>query len=336
MDMESVERVLASVSLFEQLRPDELARIARRFDLLELREGQGLEVGAAPGEQRLLVLLSGGAHLEVSLGGRTLRSSLDPGDRFGDTALVSGHPRPFRVVARRPSVLAAIDRTGLEKLLHDFPAVALPLAGELSSELRARDDAVRQLLELHAERFPADELASAVAERRRVLSRQRATVRRLAPRALFRRLVVEPEADPPFWMLVGFVVALGLARLTVFLILRYHLEAQLFALVPGKDPNPVHVHHFNYGLLLVATAGLAALFPLGRRALRVLAFSFGAGCGLVFDEFALFWNLNPEYARASSLVASGIAAAALAQLVYFRRFWQAMARRGWRGLRGWR
>jgi CRP-like cAMP-binding protein len=336
MDLEPVEHVLASVPLFEALRPDELARIAPRFQLLELGEGQALEAGAAPGGERLVVLVSGGARLETSLGGRAVRATLDPGDRFGEVGLASGHLRPFRVVARRRSVLATLDRPGLERLLHDFPAVALPLAGELASELRARNDAVRQLLELHAERFPADQLASAVAERRRVLSRQRATVRRLPPRALFRKLVVEPGSDPPFWMLAGFAAALALARLTVFLILRYHLEAQLFALVPGRDPHPVHVHHFNYGLVLVAAAGLAALFPLGRRALRVLAFCFGAGCGLVLDEFGLLWRLNPEYAQASSLVASGVAALVLAQLVYFRRFWQALARRGWRGLRGWR
>jgi len=132
------------------------------------------------------------------------------------------------------------------------------------------------------------------------------------------------------------VVSLALARLVVHLILKYHLEKQLFALVPGTDPNPMHVHHFNYGLVLIGCAGLAALFPFGRRALRTLAFVFGLGCGLVFDEFALIWNLNPEYARPSSLIASAIAAALLLQLVYFRRYWRALARRAWFGLRGWR
>ncbi len=336
MDWESLERALANVSLFEHLRPDELARLARRFEVVELEAGEVREYGATPQARRLVVLVSGGARLEVTFGERTLRSALDPGDRFGDTALVSGYGRPFRVAARRHSTLATLDRPAFDRLLADFPAVALPLAGELASELRARNDAVRQLLELHAERFPADELASAVAERRRVLSRHRATVARLSPAALFRRLVVEREADPPFWMLAGFLVALGLARLVVFLILRYHLEQQLFALVQGSDPNPLHVHHYNYGLLLVAAAGVAALFPLGRRALRVLSFCFGAGCGLVFDEFALFWNLNPEYARTSSLVASGIAAALLVQLAYFRRYWHALVRRALRGLWGWR
>ena len=91
----------------------------------------------------------------------------------------------------------------------------------------------------------------------------------------------------------------------------------------------MHVHHFNYGLVLVGSAGLAALFPFGRKVLRLLALAFGFGCGLIFDEFALFWNLNPEYAQGLSLFAAGIAGGALAQLVWFRDFWKAMARRLW-------
>ncbi|HET6439654.1 MAG TPA: hypothetical protein VFG59_16430 [Anaeromyxobacter sp.] len=335
-DLETVERALSNVSLFEHLRADELARVARHFELAALEAGESREFAASPDGLRLVILVSGEAELEASAAGRTLRSALDPGDRFGDTALVSGQGRPFRLLARRRSCLAIIDRSGFSRLLDEFPAVALPLAAELSTELHGRNDAVRQLLELHAEQFPPDELSNALEERRRVFTRGRARVARLSPASLFRRLVVERGEEPPFWILLGFVVSLGLSRLVVFLILRYHLERQLFALIQGVDPNPMHVHHFNYGLILLGSAGLAALFPFGRRALRLLAFAFGAGSGLVFDEFALIWNLNPEYSRPSSLIASALAAGVLLQLAYFRRFWSALLRRALAGLRGWR
>jgi CRP-like cAMP-binding protein len=336
MDLQTVERALANVSLFQHLRPDEVARIARRFEIVALERGEAREYGGSVEALRLVIVVAGDARLETRFDGETLRTVLSTGERFGDTALVSGQGRPFRVVARRRAALAVLDRAGLDRLLDEFPAVALPLAAELSSELRARNDTVRQLLELHAERLPPDELAAALGERGRVLSHHRARVPRLSPGAIFHRLVVQPEADPPFWMLLGFVVSLGLSRLVVYLILKYHLEQQLFALVQGVDPNPMHVHHFNYGLVLLGAAGLAALFPFGRRALRVLAFAFGFGCGLVFDEFALIWNLNPEYSNPSSLIASGIVAGLLVQLAYFRRFWAALTRRAWTGLRGWR
>jgi CRP-like cAMP-binding protein len=334
--MQALEGVLAQLSIFEHLRPDEIARIAARFRLETVPAGGAVHFEATPEGARLLVAVRGSIVLEVESPAGPLRSELEPGDRHGDIALLAGIPRPVKVTTEdEEAVIGTVDRAGLDAILHDFPAAALPLAVELASELRSRQDVARQLLELHAEGLPTEELHGAVDERRRSLARRGARVVRTGPRAMFRRLVVQQGAEPPFWMLVGFIVSLGLARLTVFLILHFHLEHQLFALVkdPG-DPNPMHVHHFNYGLVLVGVAGLAALFPFGRRALRVLALAFGFGCGLIFDEFALFWNLNPEYAQRASLVAAAIAAATLVQLVWFRRFWRAVVRRTWITLRG--
>jgi hypothetical protein len=251
-------------------------------------------------------------------------------------ALLASTHVPMRAKALGgEAVIATLDRAGLDAILDEMPAVALPLAGELASELRSRQDVARQLMELHAEGLSGDELKSAVDERRRALSRRGARVVRTAPRTLFRSLVVQKGAEPPFWMLAGFIVALAGARLTVFFILHFHLEQQLFALVKSvSDPNPMHVHHFNYGLVLIGLSGLAALFPFGRKALRVLAAAFGAGCGLVFDEFALFWNLNHNYAQEASLVAAAAAVVVLVQLVWFRQFWGALLRRLWLTARG--
>jgi CRP-like cAMP-binding protein len=332
--MEALESILSSLSLFEHLRADEIGRIAKRFELSALEAGESKSFAATMDAARLLVVVKGRVALEVKAGAGALRSTLEPGDRFGDTALLTALPRATTVIAEIPSEIATIDVAGLDALLEEIPAIALPLATELSSELSAKDDAVRQLLELHAENLPAEQLTAAIAERRAVISRHGARVARNSPRALFRRLVVQKGAEPPFWMLAGFIVSLSLARLTVAMILKYGLEKQLFALVPGNDPNPEHVHHFNYGLILIGSSGLGALFPFGRRILKGLAFAFGVGAGLVFDEFALFWNLNPEYAQSLSLIAAGVMAAVLVQLTYFRRFWTALLRRSWLKLRG--
>src|SRR5512147_2944560 len=138
MDLEPLERALASVSLFRNLRAGEIARLARRFERVELEPGEAREFGATAEAQRLVILVSGSATLETAFGGQAVRSVLEPGDRYGDAALTSGYLRPFRVVARRRCALAIIDRAGFDALLDETPAVALPLAGELSSELRAR------------------------------------------------------------------------------------------------------------------------------------------------------------------------------------------------------
>ncbi len=318
---EALEAVLAGVSIFELLRPDEIARVAAVFETRALAAGEALSIEA--GAPRIVVLVSGQAMLEVR--GETAR--LDPGDRWGDVSVLSGETPAAKVIARSDATVATTDRAGIEALMAEMPAIALPLARELASVLHTKNDERRQILELHAEGLADDELEEAIKERRAAVAARGARVSRLSPRALFQRLVVREGAEPPFWMMVGFLASLGGARLVVALILKYGLEKRLFALVQGTDPNPMHVHHFNYGLIVASVSGVASLFPFGRRALRLLAATFGLGLGLIFDEFALIWNLNPEYSQSLSLISAALAFAVLVQLVYFRRFWGSVVRR---------
>lgn len=322
---ETLETVLSGLSIFERLRPDEIGRIASKFTTRTVAAGDTFEIARDAPE--LVVLVEGGADLAVDLGGVDARARLDPGDRWGELQLLTGRPRAAKLVARRACKIATLDRAGLDALLETYPAIALPLATELASHLRNKNDERRQILELHAEGLAADALKAAITELKEAGAERGARVARLGPRALFNKLVVRQGAEPPFWMLVGFLASLGAARLVVALILKYGLEKRLFALVQGTDPNPMHVHHFNYGLIVASVAGVASLFPFGRRALRVLAAAFGLGIGLIFDEFALIWNLNPEYSQSLSLISAAIACAMLVQLVWFRRFWGGALRR---------
>ena len=329
-----LEAALASVSLFDRLRADELGCVAASFELVTLAPGASRTLGGGD-DARMVVVVCGKVDLQTTVAGEPSETRLEIGDRYGDVPLMTGEGRPVTLRAGdTEAVIALLDRDGMDAILSRYPAVNLPLAEELAQELARKNDHVRQILELHAAGLPEDELRAAVDERRRALARHAVRVRRLGMRALFHRFVVREGAEPPFWMLVGFLVSLAGARVVVGLILKFGLEKRLFALVPGSDPNPMHVHHFNYGLVLIALSGLAALFPFGRRALRVLAATFGFGAGLVFDEFALFWNLNPEYSQSLSLIASAMAVVVLVQLTYFRTFWGAVFRRSWHAMRG--
>jgi CRP-like cAMP-binding protein len=317
----ALESVLAGVSIFELLRADEIARVASRFETHIVRGGETFSVDAAA--PRIVVVVSG----TVALQARGGSARLDPGDRWGDVGVLVDRPHSAKLAAESAATIATLDRSGLDALMAEMPAIALPLARELASLLRVKNDERRQILELHAEGLPEDQLEAAIEERKQTIAARGARVSRLSPRSLFQRLIVKQGAEPPFWMLVGFLSSLGGARLLVALILKYGLEKRLFALVQGTDPNPMHVHHFNYGLIVASVSGIASLFPFGRRALRLLAATFGIGLGLIFDEFALIWNLNPEYSQSLSLISAAIAFAVLVQLVYFRRFWGAVARR---------
>lgn len=332
--MTAIEAALAQAAVFEILRPDELGRVATRFTSTRLSQGELHHIGVLPGDARMVLVVRGRVELSVVTSAGVLRSILDPGDHYGELLLLAGLPCGGRLLALEPAEVALLDRQGLEALLAEFPALALPLSRRLASELRARNDLLRQLLDLHAARLEPIELEAALEARRRSVSRRGARVARRPVRALFSHLVVRAGRELGFWVMGGFLGALLVARLLVWAITAFGLEQQFFLLVTGPDPNPMHVHHFIYGLALAALAGFGALLPVGRKVLRLLAVLVGVGAGLIFDEFALLWNLNPDYSQASSLIASGIVGTLLIQMVYFRRFWAAMARRLTSAMRG--
>jgi CRP-like cAMP-binding protein len=336
--VQALEAVLSSLSLFVQLRPDEIGKVARHFEVRVLAAGDAIAFGEASdgvgSDPRLLVVVSGLVDAAIEDPAGEIHLLMRPGDRYGESTLVSSNVHPMRVRARLPSLLMTLDRAGLGRILDGYPAVALPLAVELASELRTRNDQVRQVAELQLTTSSAVQVERAMKRLRGVIALRSAAVRHLTTRGLFRRLIIDRGAEPPFWMLVGFVGGLAGARIIVHLILKYKLEKHFFALVQGEDKNPMHIHHFNYGLILIAITGLLALSPTSRRSLRALSMAFGLGCGLVFDEFALFWNLNPDYSQGLSLISSALAFVVLVQLVYFRQLWVALANRAVQKVRG--
>ena len=333
-DVQALEAALGAVSIFAQLRADEVGRIARRFELIAIASGTSREFLSEPAQARLIVIVSGVIDAVIDDPAGEVHVRMRPGDRCGDAMLLTCSLWRVHITANTDCEIAAINRADFDRVLAEYPAVALPLAAELASELRTRNDQVRRVAELRVTGHSITQIENAIGRLRRTLALRSASVRRPSTGGLFRRLVVDQGAEPPFWMLLGFVAGLAGARLVVYLILKYKLEKQFFALVAGQEKNPVHIHHFNYGLVLVGLAGLLALSPYGRRSLRVLSFLFGLGCGLVFDEFALFWNLNPNYAQGLSLISAAIAFMALIQLAYFRKFWIALLARVSQRIRG--
>jgi hypothetical protein len=179
-----------------------------------------------------------------------------------------------------------------------------------------------------AERLPEAQIQALLRRGRRALSRHRRSSLRRVASLLGHAIFIEPAQRPAFWMFLGAAIALVCARSVVGMILHMGLQKQLFALIGASEGrNPIHVHHFNYGLLIVSIVGLLALIPRVRAALRFLSFAFGFGLGLVTDEFALLWNLNPDYYQPSSRLAAAVALFVLLQMVYFRSLYAALFRR---------
>src|SRR5436189_5211613 len=75
--------------------------------------------------------------------------------------------------------------------------------------------------------------------------------------------------------------------------------ARLFSLVlPWVHWEPVpgmHIHHYVYGIFILAAAGYLALIFKGDGATPWIASLYGLGVGLTFDEFGMW--LNPPILR---------------------------------------
>lgn len=105
----------------------------------------------------------------------------------------------------------------------------------------------------------------------------------------YRELIADRTAQMPFWMLVGFLATFVLARLTVRTEPSVHLSVQ-----------GVHVHHFTYGIIVLALVGFVSIAVPQFRWRRVLALAYGIGLALAFDEFGMWLRLTADYNIESS------------------------------------
>ena len=76
-----------------------------------------------------------------------------------------------------------------------------------------------------------------------------------------------------------------------------------------------HVHHLNYGIILLSAAGAFLIFarPAGRR-LSAAAVFYGIGLALTFDEFGMWLHLGGPYWQRASFDAVIVISAVLAHV----------------------
>lgn len=106
--------------------------------------------------------------------------------------------------------------------------------------------------------------------------------------------------------LVAFLVTFSGARVLVYLIMTRRLP-DLYVHVGGT-----HVHHLNFGIVLLAVVGAVLLFARpGARGRRAVAVAYGVGLALTFDEFGMWLHLGGPYWQRASFDAIAVVAAAL-------------------------
>jgi hypothetical protein len=98
----------------------------------------------------------------------------------------------------------------------------------------------------------------------------------------YRELIANRTRQIPFWILVGFLPTFAAARLVVDVVPGLYLRV-----------HRVHVHHFTYGIIVLAIVGFISLVTTIPS--RVLAVFYGLGLALSFDEFGMWVRLTDHY-----------------------------------------
>ncbi len=127
-------------------------------------------------------------------------------------------------------------------------------------------------------------------------------------------------------ILAAFLVTFFISRLIVYLVIN-GLIWDLFLTIKG-----VHIHHFSYGVVILAALGLYLLLKrpaINSRQLRLAAVLYGLGLGLTFDEFGMWIRLEDDYWIRQSYDAVIIVALLLLNIAYFKPLVKTLYERFW-------
>ena len=120
---------------------------------------------------------------------------------------------------------------------------------------------------------------------------------------------------------MSFVVLVSF--LSTFIFVRIYVSLGTIGII--NDPHlyikGYHVHHLNYGIFILAFAGVLALFFQNARNRLKIGIIYGIGLGLTLDEFGMWFKLENDYWTRLSYDAVVIAGLILASVVYLPSFW---------------
>src|SRR5262245_39384788 len=109
--MSTRSKLLADLSLFSNLTPDEPAQLAERVEELRAPEGQLLFHAGDPGDT-LYFVLEGEVDLFVTnrTGDRIVTDLVSPGQYFGESSLLAGSARGASAKVTKPLHALVVDR----------------------------------------------------------------------------------------------------------------------------------------------------------------------------------------------------------------------------------
>jgi len=128
----------------------------------------------------------------------------------------------------------------------------------------------------------------------------------------FKPLLPKNGKEIPFLILISFLSTYILSRLIT------NLFPDLFLKIGNT-----HIHHFAYGIILLALTNLILLTQPRSRSTRLkMSLVYGFSLGLAFDEFFMWIQLEDNYWNRNGLDAIIIITLILLNIIYFENFWK--------------
>ena len=140
-------KLLGKQFLFEVLSPAEFDRLLTFARTVRFRAGTTIFAQGSPGDS-LLAVLEGEVHITApsAEGREVIFAIVEPGQTFGEVALLDGKDRTADAVARTDCTLLVIDRRDFLPFLREHPEIALRLLPLLCEQIRRMSEHVQDAL----------------------------------------------------------------------------------------------------------------------------------------------------------------------------------------------
>jgi len=135
----------------------------------------------------------------------------------------------------------------------------------------------------------------------------------------------------PFLITISYLLSFLVIRLLVILVGSAHTE---FAQTVNQGPPGVdfhigrniilfgyHIHHFYFGIILIAIAGWLSLVKYSKIKIERVAVLYGIGLGLLMDEIGLLLTWGDYYSGLSYLLSLFLLGLFLS-ILFFPSFWK--------------
>ncbi len=138
VDFDKTVETLKQVSLFKNLNKRQLNDMARMMIERQCAAGEVIVPQGRDG-YGFFILVSGHAEavLEQADGTKAVVNTFDPGDFFGELALLDGGPRTASVVATEPTLCLILPHESFMSILKRDSEIAIAILQELTRRFRA-------------------------------------------------------------------------------------------------------------------------------------------------------------------------------------------------------